>query len=411
MKTAVIGLGNRGVGMLKVVLDGFKDVEVLGVCDVLPERAEAAKKMVEGKRGNTPLVTVNADEILNLPLDCVIITTAWEAHVPLAIKAMKKGIRPGIEVGCAYSLNECFEVLRVYEETGVPVMMLENSLFHKETLILAKLARAGFFGDIAFCSAGYKHYLAEEILYHGYYNHHYRLRNYKTRNCENYPTHELCSIMKMLDIHNGNRMVKLSSFASKSVGLKSYVKKNPERLEVFKDAEFNQGDIITTVITCADGTNIVLTLDTTLPRAYGRDYTIRGTDASYFGENRSFYIDGNKEHEKEAESWVNCHGNANEIFAKESHPIWDKYGKKALETQSMSGHGGVDYIVLGAFFETVEKGVEGEIDTYDTITLMSIAPLSEASILKGGAAVEIPDFTGGRWAMPRPSKDGLEFRV
>jgi hypothetical protein len=33
---------------------------------------------------------------------------------------------------------------------------------------------------------------------------------------------------------------------------------------------------------------------------------------------------------------------------------------------------------------------------------MSIAPLSEASIAKGGAPVEVPDFTRGKWFRREP---------
>ena len=40
------------------------------------------------------------------------------------------------------------------------------------------------------------------------------------------------------------------------------------------------------------------------------------------------------------------------------------------------------------------------IDIYDMAAWMSITALSERSIAMGGAPVEIPDFTGGRWLLP-----------
>ena len=43
------------------------------------------------------------------------------------------------------------------------------------------------------------------------------------------------------------------------------------------------------------------------------------------------------------------------------------------------------------------------IDAYDTVAWMSIAPLSEESIQKQGAPVEIPDFTQGKWMHREPS--------
>ena len=37
------------------------------------------------------------------------------------------------------------------------------------------------------------------------------------------------------------------------------------------------------------------------------------------------------------------------------------------------------------------------IDAYDTATWLAIGALSEKSIERGGAVVEFPDFTGGKW--------------
>ena len=52
-------------------------------------------------------------------LDSVYIATDWSTHVKIAIEAMKKGIPAASEVGGAYTLEECWEVVDTYEETGV----------------------------------------------------------------------------------------------------------------------------------------------------------------------------------------------------------------------------------------------------------------------------------------------------
>ena len=43
------------------------------------------------------------------------------------------------------------------------------------------------------------------------------------------------------------------------------------------------------------------------------------------------------------------------------------------------GRGGIDWLVLRAFIESVKRGVQTPIDAYDTVTWMAIAPLSEIS--------------------------------
>ena len=60
--------------------------------------------------------------------------------------------------------------------------------------------------------------------------------------------------------------------------------------------------------------------------------------------------------------------------------------------------------------ETVDKKAVLPIDTYDTASWMAITPLSEQAIKMGGAPVAIPDFTKGKWAMPRKADD-LEFAL
>jgi hypothetical protein len=52
---------------------------------------------------------------------------------------------------------------------------------------------------------------------------------------------------------------------------------------------------------------------------------------------------------------------------------------------------------MRAFIEAVKAGTDTPIDAYDTAAWMAIAHLSEASIAKGGAPVEFPDFTRGTW--------------
>ena len=399
IKLGYIGLGGRGRNMLKTVLDSFKDVEIAGICDICEERLEQGKEIVIEKTGKEPLCTTNADDILNLDIDCVMIMTYWETHIELAIKAMKKGIRPGIEVGGAYSVEDCFKLIRTYEETGIPCMMLENCCYGKRELTVLKMVKEGLFGEIVHCSGGYHHYLADEIT-HGKEKYHYRLRNY--------PTHEFGPIAKVLKINRGNRIIKLSSTASKSIALKEYVKEHIEDFPYLENTTFNQGDIITTVITCADGSTVVLTLDTTLPRAYSRGFTVRGTKGSYFEDNDSFFFANNEEHIEAEEKfdWSPQYKNGVQYREENMHPLWKKYGDAAAK----AGHDGMDYMVLCAFFESVKKQEEPPIDTYDTATWMSITPLSEESIIKGGAPVTVPDFTSGKWAMDRPACK-LEFTL
>ena len=132
--------------------------------------------------------------------------------------------------------DRCWELVRAYEETKTPIMMMENCCYDRFELLSTAMVRAGKFGEIVHCHGAYSHDLRDEIL-GGNVNRHYRLNNYMRRNCENYPTHELGPIAKILNINRGNRMLSLVSVASKAAGLKEFSlsDKNPDKSLAGKD--------------------------------------------------------------------------------------------------------------------------------------------------------------------------------
>ena len=94
--------------------------------------------------------------------------------------------------------------------------------------------------------------------------------------------------------------------------------------------------------------------------------------------------------------------NEEEMYAKYDHPLHAEY--TALGERG--GHGGMDWLVVRAFVESVKNGTQTPIDVYDTALWMSIAALSEHSIAMGGAPVAVPDFTKGKWMNPQPRNLG-----
>lgn len=391
VRVGFIGLGNRGKSLLDVVL--AQNECVTAVCDLYADRAESAANKVEEKSGKRPAEYTDYKKLLaDESVDAVVISCAWEDHVMIAVDAMRAGKAVGLEVGGAYSVHQCWELVKTYEETKVPFMFLENCCFGRRELMALNMVELGLFGKIVHCSGGYHHDLREEIAF-GRENRHYRLRNYLTRNCENYPTHELGPIAKVLKINNGNRMVSLTSTASKAEGLHDYALRKKPDDEFLCNAQVNQGDVVTTVIKCANGETIVLTLDTTLPRFYSRGFTVRGTRGMYEEATDSVFLD-NGEDSKYDWNWrANKVGNAASYTDEYDHPIWKKY----IEEGVQGGHDGMDYLEFKFFFDALRNGKPMPVDVYDAASWMVITALSEVSIANGSAPVEIPDFTEGKW--------------
>ncbi|MDD7774901.1 MAG: Gfo/Idh/MocA family oxidoreductase [Eubacteriales bacterium] len=383
-----IGLGGRGMGHLSGIFCERDDVVVTYVCDVYEDRCAAAVKMVEEKNGNTPKSTTNYKEVCESPdVDVVIVTSAWENHIPACVYAMECGKQVATEVGGAYSIDDCWKLVNTYEKTGIHCMMLENCCYDRNEMMVMKMVREGLFGKIVHCEGGYQHDLRGEVS-HGAENRHYRLRNYQNRCCENYPTHELGPIAKILDINRGNRMLKLVSMASGAWGLNAFAEAHDDVDPALRSYPFKQGDVVKTLIQCAHGETICLTLDTTLPRYYSRNFTIRGTKG-FFGETENMvYIDG-----KCVEFGHDNFNNVAEYRKEWEHPVWKHFEEEGVK----GGHGGMDWLVFDAYFSALRDGMVPPIDTYDTAAWMAITPLSEISIANGSMPVDIPDFTRGMW--------------
>ena len=277
IKVGVIGLGQRGLGLLTPIL-ACKEAEIVALCDSYEDRRETGKKFVVEQRGNTPTVYERYEELINdTNVEAVVIASSWDAHTQMAVASMKAGKYTALEVAGAYDLEDCWQLVRTYEETKTPIMMLENCCFDKFELLATSLVRAGKLGRVMYCHGAYAHDLRDEIL-GGNVNRHYRLKNYTLRNCENYPTHELGPIAKLLNINRGNKMLSLTSVSTKGgVGLEEFAKRDASPDVSLKENKFAQGDIIVTTITCAGGEVITLRLDTTMPCFYSREFTVRGT--------------------------------------------------------------------------------------------------------------------------------------
>lgn len=99
LRVGVIGLGCRGYSLLKDVMLHRMDVEITAVCDEYEDRAQAAAELTKDMTGKKPLITVEAREVLDSSqVDAVVISSAWESHIPLAVKAMHVGKAVGMEV-------------------------------------------------------------------------------------------------------------------------------------------------------------------------------------------------------------------------------------------------------------------------------------------------------------------------
>ncbi|SMD32842.1 Oxidoreductase family, NAD-binding Rossmann fold [Reichenbachiella faecimaris] len=410
LKLAFIGVGARGAGQLSVALQR-KDVVITAVCDIDRDALTNAQELVKKAGQKTPVAYGKGElDYKNLlekeDVDGVIISTPWTWHTKMAVDAMKAGKATGLEVAGAFSIEECWDLVEAYESTNTPFMILENVCYRRDVMAVLGMVRENLFGEIVHLQGGYEHDLRAvkfnngKQLYgggvefgdKGYSEAKWRTQHSVSRNGELYPTHGLGPAGLYINNNRGNRFVSLTSTASKARGLHDYIVNHPNGGANHPNAniEFKLGDIVNTMIKCANGESIMLTHDTSLPRPYSLGFRVQGTKGLWMDINNSIHIEGkSRPHEWE---------NADNYMKKYDHPLWKKHEN---DTQG-AGHGGMDFFVLHAFVEALKQGKEMPLDVYDCVSWSSVTCLSEQSIARGSEPQEFPDFTNGKWVHRKP---------
>lgn len=158
LNVGVIGLGNRGSNLLENCILPQPGVRVLAVCDNYEDRREKGVQLVTAAGQPAPRAAADYREVLAMPeIDAVVIMASWESHLNLACDAMRAGKYTAVEVAGAYSVEDCWKLVRTHEETGVPCMMLENCCFGRDELMVLNMVRRGLFGEVVHCQGGYRH--------------------------------------------------------------------------------------------------------------------------------------------------------------------------------------------------------------------------------------------------------------
>jgi predicted dehydrogenase len=406
VRLGFIGTGLRGRSHVDLALRRG-DVAVTALCDIDPAALAAAGKQI-ADAGRPMAATYGDSEYAFLDLlarddvDAVVIATPWLWHTRMAVAAMRAGKYAGLEVSAANTLEECWDLVDTFEETGVPVMILENVCYRRDVMAVLNMVRQGLFGELVHMECGYQHDL-RGIKFNGgegrpgvefgekaFSEARWRTWHSVHQNADVYPTHGLGPVGVMLDVNRGNRFVSLTSTASKARGLHEYVVSQAGEDHPNAKVEFRLGDVITSVIRTQNGESIIVSHDTNLPRPYSLGFRVQGTGGIWMDVNRSIHLEG----KSPAHQWEE----AQPYLDRYDHPLWRRHAERAVG----AGHGGMDFFVLHAFVESVKAQGPVPLDAYDAAAWSAVTPLSERSIASGSAPQLFPDFTRGLWMNRRP---------
>ncbi|WP_420149529.1 Gfo/Idh/MocA family protein [Spirosoma sp.] len=407
-RMAFIGVGLRGREHVKNTLL-FPEAEIVAICDIDPKAIEATQALIK-KAGRKEAVVYGKNErdyenmVKRDDIDGIVIATPWEWHVPMAVASMKAGKYAGVEVSATVTLQESWDLVNTFEQTGSHCMILENVCYRRDVMAVLNMVRQGLFGELTHLECGYEHDLRNIKFNNGqgrgtgvefgekaFSEARWRTQHSINRNGDLYPTHGLGPVAEMININRGNQFLYLTSMASKGIGLHKYIVDNGGPNHPNAKVNFKLGDVVQTMIKCANGETILITHDTNLPRPYSLGFRVQGANGLWMDDGNQIYIEKQspKPHTWESDE---------EYMKKYDHVFWQQSGKDA----EGAGHGGMDYFVIRDFIRSVQNRTAPPIDVYDAAAWSAISPLSEQSVAKKSASVEIPDFTKGKWKTRKP---------
>ncbi|MDR0537625.1 MAG: Gfo/Idh/MocA family oxidoreductase [Tannerellaceae bacterium] len=407
LRFGFIGTGTRCREHITNVLN-IPGNKIVSICDIRQQPLDSTLKYISQFNVEAPKVYTGSDYafesmLSNEKLDCVIIASPWEWHTTMAVASLKAGVGyVGVEISAANSLEECWDLVNVSESTGGKLNILENVCYRRDCMAALNMVRQGIFGELLHCECGYEHDLRDIKFNDGktyYYKKGGELRmgpeafaeaQWRTqhsirRNGDVYPTHGLGPVAHCLDINCGNRFLSLSAMATQSRGLHKFIVDNGGEHHPLANVNFNLGDIVTSMIKCANGQTVIVTHDTNSPRPYSLGFRIQGVNGLWMNDGDHVYVEG----QSKPHRW----DSSDEWFKKYDHHLWQDLEAKARD----AGHGGMDFIMMYDFVEAIRNRTDVPMNCYDAAAWSAVSALSEMSIARGGALVDFPDFTRGQW--------------
>lgn len=399
VRVGIIGLGNRGPSVMRNLIR-IDNVEIKALCDLVPERAENARNMLERTDHNPDLYSGTESEWKKLcereDLDLVIITTPWYMHAKQAIYAMEHGKHVASEVPAAATIEDCWRLVETSERTRKHCMMMENYSYREFQLITINMARNGFFGEVVHGEGAYNTSKIRNNFSKTMYWDMWWLREYASRKGNIYPTHGLGPVAQIMGINGGDCLDFLVSVESRDFimgEMADELAKNDEFYKPFTGHEY-RGNMNVTTIRTKKGRTIMLQHDASTPSPHNLIHGIHGTHgAALYDPPPPRFSTGNHQ-------WV-----SQEEFQSLRERYTPEILKEVGEIAKDSGHWGADLQLLWRLIDCLRNGLPLDQDVYEAASLSAVVPLSEWSVLHRSNSIDFPDFTSGAWITNTPDMD------
>jgi predicted dehydrogenase len=393
VRVGILGMG-RGDNHIKALVQ-IEGVEIRAICDNDPREIEKSKVWFKDTDHNPEIYTGEDDVWMQLceqgDLDLIFVCTPIPWHARMSIYAMQQGKHVACEVPAAWTMEECWALVKTAEATQKHFMMMENYSYMDFFLVTINMAYQGFYGDIVHAEGAYNTSKeANCFRKHDGYSNMWWLRAFGNHRGNIYPTHGLGPIATALGINRGDRLDYLVSMESNdfTFGPKARdLAREDSFYEEFVDLPY-RGNMSATLIRTIKGRTMMIQHDPYTPTPHNLIHGIYGTKgAALFDPDPPRFSKGDHRWYRKG--------------SEEYGRLYQQYTPELLrqlgEDSKGHGHGGSDLRMDWHIVDCLRNGLPLPQDVYDAAAWSSIVPLTQWSVLNRSNSIDVPDFTAGAW--------------
>lgn len=353
VRIGFIGLGSRGIAALERYTH-IEGARIAALCDCNKEAIARVSASLDYSKGISEYWGEDAWKRIceNPSLDLIYICTDWLSHAEIACYAMECGRHVAVEVPAATSVDDAVRLVQTAEKTRRHCLMLENCIYDVFEDATYNMAKAGLFGDIYHVEGGYIHNLRFQPDWRHAFN--------QTYKGDNYPTHGLGPICRLLEVNREDSLYSIVSTAYPTMG----------------------GNHTVSLIRTTKGKSIVLQHNIHAARPYSRMYQ----------------FNGDKGHASKYPSPVVSLSSDTYLSADEVSALIQKYepeyasAVRAIMPEGIEERRYMDYAMDYRLIHCLRNGLPLDMSVYDAAIWSCVIELSHQSIVNGSQPVLFPQF-------------------
>ena len=368
IKIAIVGLG-FGAEFIPIYKK-YPNAELVAVCQRNEEKLSEIADAFEVEKRYT-----SYEELLKDPdIDAVHINTPIPNHGEQSIQALKAGKHVACTVPMATTVEECEEIVRLTQETGLTYMMMETVVYAREFLYMKELYENGELGKVQFLKASHQQDMD------GWPNYWPGLPPM------HYATHCVGPVLAL----TRDEAEYVSCFGSGTIReelIKEY--NSPYAVET-THIKFRNSDLSAQVYRSLFD----------VARQYRESFEVYGSKKSVewpLIEGKPLVVHTAKKPEPEIPEEIESPDFAKflpeEIQPFTTHGVYDTDDNTHLSFTQGAGHGGSHPHLVHAFIEALIEGESPYPNAKQSANITCVGILAHESALRGGEIIRLPDFT------------------